>query len=331
MTIGYRIDDQTTFRKPSQYIMTQRAGLPHTDVRKGLVITTIGGLLFTLDLPLLRLALADQWTLVFARGVCLFVAISVVWYLVCHFSRERIAYFAGGAGIAVAATNTIAPITYIGAIVNTSAANVVFITALIPVMTVVMSYLFLKEKVHRYTWVATALSFLGVTIIVFDGIRGGTFLGDGLALISAISTSAAFTIIRYSGKNVATSLAVGSLASAVIALVFFGIDGFALVRTADFGVPAWVWIALNGLIAIPVASTLIANGPRFLPSTDVSMFFLLETVLTPVWIWMLFTELPSKSVFAGGLIVVATLIAHSAWRLYSTLNQQNKKGVSYYY
>ena len=189
-----------------------------------------------------------------------------------------------------------------------------------------MSHLFLREEVHPYTWIATALSFLGVSIIVFDGIRGGTFFGDALALISAISTSAAFTIIRYSGKNVATSLAVGSLASALIALVVFGIDGFSLIHTADFGVPAWVWIALNGLIAIPVASTLIANGPRFLPSTDVSMFFLLETVLTPIWIWMLFAELPSKSVFTGGLIVVATLIAHSAWRLYSTLERREPEG-----
>lgn len=311
--------------------MNQRTDSQVSSIRKGLAITTIGGLLFTLDLPLLRLAMADQWTLVFARGVCLFVAISVVWYLVCHFSRERIAYFAGTAGIAVAITNTIAPITYIGAIVNTSAANVVFITALIPVITVIMSYLFLRERVHPFTWLATALSFFGVAIIVVDGIKGGTFLGDGLALISAIATSAAFTIIRHSGKNVATSLAVGSLASALVALFLFGIDGSALIRSADFGVPAWVWIALNGLIAIPVASTLIANGPRFLPSADVSMFFLLETVLTPIWIWMLFSELPSKSVFIGGLIVVATLVAHSSWRLYSTLNQPQGKSVPHYY
>jgi drug/metabolite transporter (DMT)-like permease len=311
--------------------MNNRAGPPHSDVRKGLVITTLGGLLFTLDLPLLRLALADKWTLVFARGICLFIAISVVWYLIRHFSRERIAYIAGGAGIAVAATNTLANITYIGAIVETSAANVVFITALIPVITAVLSRLFIHERVHPFTWLATAISFFGVSIIVYDGVQGGTVLGDILALISATCTAAAFTIIRGSGKNVATSLAVGSLSSALIALVFFGVDGTALVLGASFGVPAWVWIALNGLIAIPLASTLIANGPRFLPSADVSMFFLLETVLTPVWIWVLFSELPSKSVFLGGLIVVTTLIAHSVWRLYSTLNGDGQKEAPNYY
>jgi drug/metabolite transporter (DMT)-like permease len=305
--------------------MTNSAGSSSSDVRKGLAITTLGGLLFTLDLPLLRLAMADKWTLVFARGVCLFIAISVVWYLIRHFSRERIAYIAGGAGIAVAATNTLANITYIGAIVETSAANVVFITALIPVITAVLSRAFIGEKIHAFTWGATALSFFGVAIIVFDGIGGGRVLGDLLALVSAICTAAAFTIIRASGRNVATSLAVGSLSSALIALVFFGVDGTALVHLSSFGVPAWVWIAVNGLIAIPLASTLIANGPRFLPSADVSMFFLLETVLTPIWVWMLFSELPSHSVFVGGLIVILTLVVHSVWRLYSTLNGAARK------
>jgi drug/metabolite transporter (DMT)-like permease len=52
-----------------------------------------------------------------------------------------------------------------------------------------------------------------------------------------------------------------------------------------------------------------------LPSADVSMFFMLETVLTPVWIWLLFGEIPSGRVLLGGAVVVAALLAHSWWRL----------------
>src|SRR3990172_2024952 len=85
-------------------------------VRKGLLITTIGAILFTLDLPLLRLANTDQWTLVFARGLFIFLSISAVWYLVRQNSNVRVPYIAGWAGIGVAITNTIAPITYIAAI-----------------------------------------------------------------------------------------------------------------------------------------------------------------------------------------------------------------------
>lgn len=288
-------------------------------IRKGLLITFIGGLLFTLDLPLLRLALSDKWTMVLARGFFMFVAITFIWMLVRHRSRTPLPYIAGGAGLAVAFTNTIANISYIGAIVETNAANVVFITALIPVITAAMSRLFIGEHVHPLTWAATAISFAGVGIIVWDGMHSGSLLGDLMALVSAICTAAAFTIIRASGKNVATSLAIGSLASAVVALLFFEVSPMSLLLPASFGVPALVWIGLNGLITIPLASTLIANGPRFLPSSDVSMFFLLETVLTPVWVWMLFGETPGRTVLIGGTIVILTLVVHSWWRLNQSL------------
>ncbi len=100
-----------------------------------------------------------------------------------------------------------------------------------------------------------------------------------------------------------------------MALLLFDAQLHTLVNTAGFGMPAWFWLALNGLVIIPLSSTLIANGPRYLPSVDVSMFFLLETVLTPIWIWMLFGEVPSNAVLWGGIIIVATLIIHSVWRL----------------
>ncbi len=299
--------------------MSSSYGDAASQVRKGLVITTAGGLLYTLDLPLLRLAASDMWTMVCARGFFLFLSISALWYFMRRRSDSAMPYIAGAAGFVVAITSTITNVTYVGAIVETSAANVVFIMALIPVFTAFLQRLFIGEAVHLLTWLATVMSFLGAGIIVWDSMGQGKLLGDLLAIIAAISTAVAFTVIRASGKNVAASLAVGSLASAVIALMFFNVMPQTLLAPASFGVAAWQWIALNGLIAIPLASTLIANGPRFLPSADVSMFFLLETVLAPVWIWMLFAERPTTAVLIGGAVVVLTLIAHSWWRLHATL------------
>jgi drug/metabolite transporter (DMT)-like permease len=299
--------------------MSQAAAYARS-VRFGLLITALGGFLFTFDLPLLRLADNEKWTLVFARGFFLFVSITAVWMVMRWRSANPLPYIAGGAGLAVIATNTLANIAYIGALTETGAANVVFILALVPVLTVVFSRIFIKEQVHLFTWVATVLALVGVGIIVSDSLSSGGLWGDFLAFVCACCTAAAFTIIRASGKNVATSLAVGSLMSALIALLIFHADVSLLAKPAAFGMPSWFWVALNGLLIIPLSSSLIANGPRFLPSADVSMFFLLETILTPIWIWMLFKEVPSQAVLLGGAIVIVTLVAHSFWRLRDTLN-----------
>jgi drug/metabolite transporter (DMT)-like permease len=295
-------------------------------IRFGLLITALGGFLFTFDLPLLRLADNEKWTLIFARGIFLFLSISAVWLVMRWRSANPLPYIAGSAGLAVIATNTVANIAYIGALTETGAANVVFILALVPVLTVVFSRIFIKEEVHLFTWIATVVALVGVGIIVGDSLSSGGLWGDFLALVCACCTAAAFTIIRASGKNVATSLAVGSLASALIALFIFHADVSLLAKSAAFGMPSWFWVALNGLIIIPLSSSLIANGPRFLPSADVSMFFLLETILTPIWVWMLFKEVPSQAVLLGGAIVIITLVAHSFWRLRETLGPATAAG-----
>jgi drug/metabolite transporter (DMT)-like permease len=287
----------------------------------GILIAALGGLLFTVDLPLLRLAGAEKWAMVFARGMMLFVSITVVWLLAKRFSGSKAPFIAGGAGVAVIFTNALANITYIGAIVETDAANVVFILALIPILTALLSRIFIREPVHVYTWAASFMAFVGVAFIAWDGLHSGKLLGDALAFVCACCTAAAFTIVRRSGQNIATSLAVGSLLSALVALAVFPIDFTSLISAGTLGAPALFWIAINGLVAIPIASSLLANGPRYLPSVDVSMFFLLETVLTPVWIWMLFDEKPSLHVTSGGLIIIGTLLVHSIWRIRQGLSR----------
>ncbi len=221
-----------------------------------------------------------------------------------------------------AVASTIGNMSYIGAVQHTNAANVVFIIALTPIIAAAMSRLVLGERVHAWTWAATVLSFIGVGIIAWDGIGLGNLDGDLLALMSAYCSALIFTIIRASGAKVATSLSIGSLVSAIIAYSFFGVSLPSLLNAGYASVPAWVWLALNGLLAIPLATALLANGPRVLPSADVSMFFMLETVLTPVWIWLLFNEHPSSMTLIGGCMVIVTLLLHSAWRLNTSLQHQ---------
>jgi drug/metabolite transporter (DMT)-like permease len=46
------------------------------------------------------------------------------------------------------------------------------------------------------------------------------------------------------------------------------------------------------------------------------MFYLLETVFAPVWVWLIFAEVPSRNSLIGGTILIVTLVAHSLWQLH---------------
>jgi drug/metabolite transporter (DMT)-like permease len=288
--------------------MTDRSHLEKHQ-RRGVAITAAGGLLFTLDIPLLRLAAGDYWTMIFARGLFMGLAIAGWWLCYRQIKGTREPFINGWPGVTVAATNTLANILFIAAITKTTAANLVFILALNPVFCTILGAVFLRERLPRAVWYCIGGSMLGVMIIGWDGISTGTYAGDLLAVGVALCTATGLTVVRQSGRNVVPSLAAGSLCSAALAYWMIGGNASAL------STEGWGWIGLNGLLVIPLASGLIALGPRYLPAAEVAMFFLLDTVLTPVWIWLVFGELPTERAAVGGMAILASLLALGAWRM----------------
>jgi drug/metabolite transporter (DMT)-like permease len=274
---------------------------------KGLSLTALGAFLFSFDVPLIRLAAADKWALIFTRGVLLCIAITVAWTLFQRRNEIRKTFIAGTAGVIVVFSSTLANLMFLAAVNQTTAANLVFIIALNPVFCTLFAWLLLKDKIPWQTLLAIALALFGVAIIVWDGLLGDTYVGDLLALGVAICMAVTLTVARMSRKNVVTSLALGALASAIVAMPF--------VQPATLPQINWTWLALNALVVVPIALALLTIGPRYLPAPEVAMFFLAEVVLTPLWIWMIFGELPTLRAFIGGLVVFCTLLGHSLWRL----------------
>jgi drug/metabolite transporter (DMT)-like permease len=277
------------------------------DHRRGLFLTAVGAVLFTFDVPLIRLAASDKWTLMFARGLLLFIAMTVLWLIFQRGWRSGAAYISGPGGIIAAISSTLANLMFLAAVTETTAANLVFIIALNPVICALLSWMILRERVPWQTWVAIILALTGVGIIVWNGLSVGTYTGDLLAFGVAICMAITLTAARWSGKNIMTSLAIGALVSACIAAFW--------AQPATLPAVSWGWLAINALLIVPIAMALLIIGPRYLPASEVAMFFLLEVVLTPIWMWLIFGETPTSQAFLGGALVFATLFAHSLWRL----------------
>ena len=87
------------------------------------------------------------------------------------------------------------------------------------------------------------------------------------------------------------------------------------------------WIVFNGAVVMPISFFCLANGPKYLSGAEVAMFYLLETVLAPVWVWLIFAEVPSRNALIGGTILIVALIAHSLWQLADGRKSFAKAGV----
>jgi drug/metabolite transporter (DMT)-like permease len=69
-------------------------------------------------------------------------------------------------------------------------------------------------------------------------------------------------------------------------------------------------------VAIPFV--LVTLAPRYITAAEVNLFFLLETILGPLWVWLVINEQPSFETILGGSVIVATIGIHSFLALKKT-------------
>lgn len=278
-----------------------------SDHSKGLLFTAIGGLALTVDIPLIRLSNGDAWSILMLRTGTTFLAALIMWAVWRSITPKAPQLLPGRAGAVVAALYGLGSITFITAVYNTSTANLVFILAFNTMFSALLSWVFLRERPRPATLVTMAAMIVGVLIIVSDSIGTGNLWGDLLALCSALLIASAITISRASGKDMGFTALVGVLLPFLVAAVFVGQTGYR--------VDAPWWIIFNGAVVMPISFFCLANGPKYISGPEVAMFYLLETVLAPVWVWMIFSETPSRNSLIGGTILITALVCHSVWQL----------------
>jgi drug/metabolite transporter (DMT)-like permease len=275
---------------------------------KGLLLTATGGLVLTVDIPLIRLADGDPWPILMVRSAVTLVATFVMWTTWRLIRGAAPAPIPGRAGLVVAGFYALSSVAFILAVYNTTTANLVFILAFNTMFAALLSWMFLKERPRPATLAAMVLMISGVAIIVGDGFASGNLLGDLLALAAAFFIACAITVTRASGRDMGFTALVAVVLPFLVAVVMVGQTGYRI--------DAPWWIIFNGAVIMPLAFYCLATGPKYLTGPEVAMFYLLETVLAPVWVWLIFSEVPSRASMVGGTILVVTLVAHSTWQLH---------------
>jgi drug/metabolite transporter (DMT)-like permease len=282
------------------------------DQKKGTLLAFTAIMFITPDSLLIRLSNVESWNLIFYRG---FIPFIVVFIGLLIIKRSKFFYSIienGWHGIGYICTFIVTNILFVLSIENTNVANTLIMLSLAPMLSALVSFIFLKEYPNKKTWVAITITTLAVIYIFIDSFEKGDVKGNVYGFICALGLAAGAVIIRAGKKNanLIPSAMTAKLLIALIALFF--VDDLSIEGNDFLFIPAMCVFC----VAIPFV--LITLAPRYITAAEVNLFFLLETILGPFWVWLVIKEQPSMETIFGGVVIILTIATHSFLTLKKT-------------
>ena len=276
------------------------------DLVKGRVLALMAPIFWSLTgLVIRKMDAATEWQINFYRSgtVALFVLCVLLW----RYRRQTLAMIrcAGFKAMVGGLCLGSAMFCNIFALKHTTVANAMLLMAVGPIVAAILGRIFLSERVTAWTWLAVALTVVGIAIMVGGGDAGG-LLGDLVALGGMLGFGAYAVVLRM-GRHVDMTPAVmyaGLFSSA-------GGGAAALATGQGFVLTAFDFLMclFLGVVQLGVGSVLFAWASRHVSATELTLFALGEPVLGPLWTWLGVGEVPAPATFlGGGIIFIALLI-----------------------
>ena len=275
-----------------------------TNQQKGSLMAFIAVMFITPDSLLIRLSNIETWGMLFYRGAIPFVVvlIGLLFFYKNNFLKALLGI--GIPGIFYILSFATCNITFLISIQNTNVANTLVMIALAPMLSAILGALFLKEAPDKKTWIAILLTFTACVYIFHDSLKLGNIYGDLMGFATAFGLACNATLARYAkDRDLVPSAVIGKLCVAIFA--FFFVENFELLGK-DL-----IYVPLMCIMCVAIPFVLVTIAPRFITGAEVNLFFLLETILGPIWVWMVIKEQPSPETLLGGIVIIITIAIHS--------------------
>ena len=279
-----------------------------TDQKKGSLMAFVAVMFITPDSLFIRLSNVETWSLVFYRGIIPFVLVFIGMLLIYRLKFFNLLRSNGYYGFAYVLTFSVTNIAFVVSIQNTNVANTLIMIATAPMLSAILGSFFLRENPDKKTWVAIFITFFAALYIFYDSIKLGNFFGDILGFVAAMGLAVGAVIIRSAKKlNLVPSAVVGKLIIALFAMLF--VKDYSLNNNDIYIVP------LMCVMCVAIPFVLVTIAPRFITAAEVNLFFLLETIIGPIWVWLIIKEQPTPETIVGGAVIVLTIATHSFLKL----------------
>jgi drug/metabolite transporter (DMT)-like permease len=272
-----------------------------SDQGRGILLAVTGVFLLSPDSLLIRWIHLDLWTLMFLRG--LFMGLTLLALnLLLRIGRNQSAglFQLDRHAWTFTLLMTVSSLFFVAAVQTTSIAHTLIIVGATPVVSALLGWVILRERVGATTLWTIGIVMIGLGFVVYDDSRS-SLLGDLYAAIACLLWSGNFILMRLTRTPSHLSMMTVSgfvLAVATLPLAQLG------------GVEPWQWgLGVASGFVVGFSFWLITLAPKYIPAAEVALFMPLESVFGSLLAWWLLDEFPGWiSVIAGSIIILAIML-----------------------
>lgn len=277
---------------------------------RGIAFGLMGGLCISFGGPLVRLIeQAEGWQILTYRSGAFTVTLLLL--IVGQYgwrSMDVIKHAFTPIGLAVAVTIGSGFCFYLFALLHTTVANTVFVISMGPLITAAIAWPVLGERLSLKTLLILLFALVGVAIMLTGAVTGGRLLGNIFAL-GAVLTFAIFVILCRLARD--RDMLAATCLGGFFAACFSGF----MAPTLIIPPMDYVYALVLGIVQVGLGFSFITWASRYIPAAEVSLLTLVETVMGPVWTWMVVGELPAATTLIGGGIVLVCVVLHAVMAL----------------
>ena len=207
----------------------------------------------------------------------------------------------GWGGVLVAISLGVGFAAYVFAILNTTVANAMFVLACAPIFAALLARGVLGETLSPVVWFVIIASLVGIAIMASSDLSPGRLVGNLFALVAAITFAISVVLFRKGGAgDMLPATCLGGVIAFVLAITLA--ESFT-VSTNDL-----VISLVLGTFQVGIGFICLTYAPRYILAAEVTLLTLLEPVLSPIWVWLAYNEVPSQSTLYGGAIVMGCIL-----------------------
>ena len=270
-------------------------------------MVTLAGVVWSLQGVTIRMVEeASGSQIIFWRGLSQLTTLLI---LVTIINRGRVFFAfrrAGIVGIIGGLCTVIASTCFVFGLLHTTVANVVFTLASAPLFAGLFAWIIMRERIARRSIVAMAVALCGIGLMVSEGLASGNPAGHLFAIATTIAFAGITVVARWGGGlDMIPAACWGALFTLTTAAFLAG--GDVAVTPSDLAASAF-----SGGVLTACGTVCFFFGARYVPAAVLAFLSLTEVVLSPVWVWIGFNEIPSTITLVGGAIVLGA-IASEAW------------------